>query len=249
MLVIMDINKMDMTFGPKRMFEITLFIAFSFTLLLSSIVTSSHGQAPTLTPPTTPSQEALPAVKITSIEDGDSVPVLGNLTISGTSSDDVSSTCQVSVIVNDVKPYQPTIATGSRGPADYSEWKFIIASNYTSIKKGENEITSKVVCPGNGAELTKWYGVNVTGVDGASSKNAHSSSEQSNESGSSTSSVQSNGPVYSYSKQNATNKTSDSGKFEVNQENEVSSSESTQSTNGSNNSAGVRTNFVPPFSP
>lgn len=240
---------MDMTYGSKRLFEISLFIAVSFTLLLSSIVTSSYGQAPPPTP-TTPSQEALPAVKITSIEDGDSVPVLGNLTISGTSSDDVSSPCQVSVIVNDVKPYQPTIATGSGGPVDYSEWKFIIASNYTSIKEGENEITSKVVCPGNGADLTKWYGVNVTGVEGASSMNAHSSSEQSNESGSSNSSAQSNGPVYSYSKQNATNKTSDSGKFEVNQENAVSSSESTTlSANTSNNSAGVSTNFVPPFSP
>lgn len=245
---------MDVTKGSKRTFEISLFISVSTTLLLSSIVASSYGQAPSVTT-TTPPQDTLPEVKITSIEDGDSVPVLGNLTISGTSSDDTSSTCQVSVIANDVKPYQPAIATGSGGPADYSDWKFTITSNYTTIKEGENEITSKVVCPGNGAELTKWYGVNVTGVSGTASLNANSS-EQSDESGSSNSSAQSSGPVYSYSnQQNASNKTLESGNNqdskddESEQETELSSGESTTTPgNTSNNSAGVSTNFVPPFS-
>jgi hypothetical protein len=239
---------MDVTKGFKRTFEISLIYTFvSMTLLLSSIVASSYGQAPSVTT-TTPSQESLPEVKITSIEDGDSVPVLGNLTISGTSSDDASSACQVSVIANDVKPYQPVIATGSGGPADYSDWEFTITSNYTSIKAGENEITSKVVCPGNGAELTKWYGVNVTGVSGTSSVNANSS-EQSDESGSSNSSAQSSGPVYSYSKQKNAN-TQDSIDVDSEQETELSSGESTTTTgNTSNNSGGVSTNFVPPFSP
>jgi hypothetical protein len=243
------------TNGLKHTFEISLIIFVSITLLLSGIVTSSFAQAPSVNT-TTPSQETLPEVKITSIEDGDSVPVLGNLTISGTSSDDVSSACQVSVIVNDVKRYQPTIATGSGGPADYSDWKFTITSNYTSIKGGENEITSKVVCPGNGAELTKWFGVNVTGVSGTASVNANSS-DQSDESGSSNSSAQSSSPVYSYSKQqNASNKTLESGNTqdakvdESEQENELSSGESTVTAgNTSNNSGGVSTNFVPPFSP
>ena len=246
---------MDVTRGFKRTSEISLFIAVSITLLLSSIVASSYGQAPSVNT-TTPPQETLPEVKITSIEDGDSVPVLGNLTISGTSSDDASSACQVSVIANDVKPYQPAIATGSGGPADYSDWKFTIASNYTSIKQGENEITSKVVCPGNGAELTKWYGVNVTGVSGTASVNANSS-KQSEESGSSNSSEQSSSPVYSFSKQqNASNKTLESGNTqdakddESEQETELSSGESTTTPrNAPNNSAGVSTNFVPPFSP
>ena len=237
-----------MTKKFKRTFEISLiFISVSISLLLSNIVASSYGQAPSVTT-TTPPQESLPEVKITSIEDGDSVPVLGNLTISGTSSDDASSPCQVSVIANDVKPYQPAIATGSGGPADYSDWEFTITSNYTSIKEGENEITSKVVCPGNGAELTKWYGVNVTGVSGTSSVNANSS-EQSDESGSSNSSAQSSGPVYSYSKQKNAN-TQDSIDVDSEQETELSSGESTTTTgNTSNNSGGVSTNFVPPFSP
>ena len=238
---------MDVTKKSKRTFEISLiFIFVSITLLLSSIV-ASYGQAPSVTT-TTPPQESLPEVKITSIEDGDSVPVLGNLTISGTSSDDASSACQVSVIANDVKPYQPVIATGSGGPADYSDWEFTITSNYTSIKEGENEITSKVVCPGNGAELTKWYGVNVTGVSGTASVNANSS-EQGDESSSSNSSAQSSGPVYSYSKQKNAN-TQDSIDVDSEQATDLSSGESTTTTgNTSNNSGGVSTNFVPPFSP
>jgi hypothetical protein len=234
----------DVTKRLERTFEISLIIiSVSISLLLSSIVASSYGQAPPVTT-TTPPQESLPEVKITSIEDGDSVPVLGNLTISGTSSDDASSACQVSVIANDVKPYQPAIATGSGGPADYSDWEFTITSNYTSIKEGENEITSKVVCPGNGAELTKWYGVNVTGVPGTASVNVKSS-----ESGSSNSSAQSSGPVYSYSKQKNAN-TQDSIDVDSEQETELSSGESTTTPgNTSNNSEGVSTNFVPPFSP
>ena len=247
---------MDVTKKLKRTFEISLiFISVSISLLLSNIVASSYGQAPSVTT-TTPPQESLPEVKITSIEDGDSVPVLGNLTISGTSSDDASSLCQVSVIANDVKPYQPVIATGSGGSADYSDWEFTITSNYTSIKAGENEITSKVVCPGNGAELTKWYGVNVTGVSGTASVNANSS-EQDDESGSSNTSAQSSGPVYSYSKEkNATNKNLESGNtqdsidVDSEQETELSRGESTTTPgNTSNSSEGVSTNFVPPFSP
>jgi hypothetical protein len=238
----------DVTKKSKRTFEISLiFISVSISLLLSNIVASSYGQAPSVTT-TTPPQESLPEVKITSIEDGNSVPVLGNLTISGTSSDDASSACQVSVIANDVKPYQPAIATGSGGPADYSDWEFTITSNYTSIKEGENEITSKVVCPGNGAELTKWYGVNVTGVSGTAPVNAKSS-EQGDESSSSNSSAQSSSPVYSYSKQKNAN-TQDSIDVDSEQATDLSSGESTTTTrNTSNNSEGVSTNFVPPFSP
>jgi hypothetical protein len=45
--------------------------------------------------------------------------------------------CQVSVIVNNVKPYQNATATGTGGAADYSKWKFDITSKYTTIKSGQ----------------------------------------------------------------------------------------------------------------
>src|SRR5690242_20423753 len=98
---------------------------------------------------------------------GETVPTSGNLTILGTSSDTGTSSCQISVIVNDVKPYQTAVATGSGGVNDYSQWKFTVTPNYTAIKEGQNKITSKVTCPGGGVGLTKWFGINVTGVTGA----------------------------------------------------------------------------------
>src|SRR5215207_1685465 len=86
-----------------------------------------------------------------------------NLMVSGTSTDDVNTDCQVSVIVNNVKPYQPAVANGTGGTNDYSTWNFMITPTYTTIKEGpNNKITSKLECTPN---LTKWYSVNVTGVN------------------------------------------------------------------------------------
>src|SRR5215207_8151376 len=86
-----------------------------------------------------------------------------NLMVSGTSTDDVNTDCKVSVIVNNVKPYQPAVANGTGGTNDYSTWNFMITPTYTTIKEGpNNKITSKLECTPN---LTKWYSVNVTGVN------------------------------------------------------------------------------------
>ena len=108
-------------------------------------------------------------VKITSPATGQEVSVINNnssnnnnLTISGTSTDDALTDCQVSVIVNNVKPYQPTVANSSGEKDDYSRWNFLLNSGYASINEGpNNKITAKILCPPN---LTKWYSVNVTGV-------------------------------------------------------------------------------------
>jgi hypothetical protein len=106
-----------------------------------------------------------PGVKITSPTTGSNITVGGQeqLQISGMSTDDAVADCQVSVIVNNVKPYQPVVANSTSGINDYSAWKFLLNSSYASIKEGpNNKITSKIVCPPN--NLTKWYSVNVTGV-------------------------------------------------------------------------------------
>ncbi len=110
-------------------------------------------------------------VKITSPAKGQQVPI-GGLTISGTSTDDPVDNCQVSIILNGVKPYQETIATGpgseSGKATDYSTWKYTFTPSYAVIKEGENKITSKISCspstPTSVASLAKWYSVNVTGV-------------------------------------------------------------------------------------
>ena len=101
-------------------------------------------------------------VKITSPIKNQRIPV-GSLTISGTSTHNTTSDCQVSVIVNNVKPYQNATAIGSGGNNDYSKWNFNLAPTYTTIKEGTNKITAKLACADN-PNLKKFYSVNITGV-------------------------------------------------------------------------------------
>jgi hypothetical protein len=105
------------------------------------------------------------AVKITSPTKGQQVPIGKDLTIYGTSIDDATSNCQVSMSVNHVKPYQPATAAGTRGANDYSKWNFVLTSNYTTIKPGpDNRITAKYTCTDNPAMISSHSSVNVTGV-------------------------------------------------------------------------------------
>jgi hypothetical protein len=101
-------------------------------------------------------------VRITSPEKGQQVPAGQSLIVSGVSSDNSTSECKVSVIVNGEKPYQPAFANGTGGINDYSTWNFMIKPTYTTIREGlDNKITSKLECTPN---QTKWYSVNVTGI-------------------------------------------------------------------------------------
>jgi hypothetical protein len=102
-------------------------------------------------------------LKITSHEQGQEVPV-GELTISGTSTDNATSDCIVYADVNDIKPFQKTVATGPGGENDYSTWNFTYTQNYHLIANGTNELTSKLSCVSSPANLTKWNSVIVVGV-------------------------------------------------------------------------------------
>jgi hypothetical protein len=148
---------------------------FEQPLILTSFTITAYGQQGTPSPQgSTPflewyqSQGAIQqtsnplSVQITTPEKGQQVPAGQGLIVSGLSSDNSTSECKVSVIVNGVKPYQPTTASGTGGINDYSNWSFIIPPAYTTIKEGpDNKITSKLECTPN---LTKWYSVNVTGI-------------------------------------------------------------------------------------
>jgi hypothetical protein len=121
-------------------------------------------------PPPPHSSAATPklhAVKIISPTKSQQVPIGKDLTISGTSMYDPTSTtdnCQVVVGVNQVKPYQPATATGTGGTKDYSKWNFILTSKYTTIKQGpNNKITSKYTCTNN-PSVVSYSSVNVTGI-------------------------------------------------------------------------------------
>jgi len=181
-LIIMIRQIADVRFAPV----IVIMLAFAM-LLLSSVISANiiaHAQqelpnimippknAPvnTTVSPSFPSSSTSPpkihSVKITSPSTGQRVPLDKDLTISGTSMDNANSNnCQVSVIVNSIKPYQPTTPTGPGGANDYSKWSFVLSpSKYTTIKPGpNNKITSKYACIDN-PTITSYNSVNVTGI-------------------------------------------------------------------------------------
>jgi hypothetical protein len=104
------------------------------------------------------------SIKIDSPVSNQQVPA-GELTITGTSSDNSSAQCQVYVDWNNLKPYQLATPTGSNGTSDFSTWSYTYSSKYHLIQTGLNDLTSKITClvPPGGPTVTKWYSVNVTG--------------------------------------------------------------------------------------
>jgi hypothetical protein len=84
-----------------------------------------------------------------------------DLIISGQSSDDVVKNCSVSVIVNDIRPYQNAFARGTEGMDDFSRWEFVLSNNYTHVIEGMNKITAKLLCD---SIPTRWYSVFVNGI-------------------------------------------------------------------------------------
>jgi hypothetical protein len=103
------------------------------------------------------------AVKINSPSVGQEVPV-GELNITGTSTDDATTDCKVYVDWNDQKPFQNVTATGPGGENDYSNWTFTYTKDYHLITNGTNELTSKLICYDNFNDSTKWNSVNIMGV-------------------------------------------------------------------------------------
>ena len=154
--------------------KLALLLAFGILLLALWTNVAAYAQNRTAAANVTtsssqksPLSQRISKVKITSLTRGQQVPVGKDLTISGTSIDNATAKCEVSVIVNNVKPYQPAISTvgpgRTGGAADYSKWKFDITSKYTTIKPGQNKITAKFDCTDNPASKG-FLSVNVTGV-------------------------------------------------------------------------------------
>ena len=106
-------------------------------------------------------------VKIISPDKGDLVPLNSNnsLVIQGVSKDNATSDCDVSIIINNVKPYQNVKPTGIQGDNDYSNWQYTVSSNYTNINEGNNKITSKILCLDGPQTLQAYYSVNVTATN------------------------------------------------------------------------------------
>ena len=127
---------------------------------------------------TSSATSAIVGVKITSPARDQQVPV-GSLKISGTSKDNATSNdCTVYALWDDLKPYQKVEPTGPSGTDDYSNWTFTYTSAYHLITNGTNQLTAKISClaspssstnttagsSSSSSNLTKWYSINVTGV-------------------------------------------------------------------------------------
>jgi hypothetical protein len=142
---------------------VVVFGLFLFIVLANTIVYAQQASSTSNTQLSTPFPK-LHGVKIISPTKGQQIPVGKEITISGTSVDNATSNCQVSMIANHVRPYQPATAAGTGGANDYSKWNFVLSSNYTTIKPGpDNRITAKYTCTDNPA-MASYSSVNVTGV-------------------------------------------------------------------------------------
>src|SRR5215217_5992701 len=121
-------------------------------------------------------QHPLPmmTINITSPMRGE-VPV-GELTISGTSTDNATTDCTVYDDWNNTKPFQKAVATGPGGGNDYSRWTFTYTAEYHLITNGTNNLTSTLSCLGDDsnvgtANITKSYNIKVIGVTESSESN------------------------------------------------------------------------------
>jgi hypothetical protein len=102
-------------------------------------------------------------IKIVSPSNGQAIPI-GNLTISGTSSDNPTTNCQVYADWNDQTPYHKVVANGPGGANDYSKWTFKYSNTYHPITNGTNKLTAKLSCSDNSGLLAKWSSINVIGT-------------------------------------------------------------------------------------
>ncbi len=137
-------------------------------------------------------QSRMPSIKITSPTRGENVSTGSTLTISGivTGTNNTylgtgifgdGTPCLVSVIINNLKPYQNATAYGPNGDHDYSKWRYVLRT-LDEIKQGQNKITAKFDCKqprmigtnpspttNSTLKMIKWYSVNVTGTSAKTS--------------------------------------------------------------------------------
>src|SRR5215467_11030048 len=141
--------------SDKFVFSVAIMILFASTIWIPSASGLPQQQQTSL------------GVKIINPARGQQVAIGKNLTLSGTASFNATSNCGVFVIVDGVRPYQKTTPIGQTGGNDYSKWKYTFTPAYAgTIREGINRITAKLLCEANPVNLTKFYSINVTGMNG-----------------------------------------------------------------------------------
>jgi hypothetical protein len=165
--------------------ELVLLLTFGVTILLLYSAFPDYYYSTLDVQAQLQQQQPMLGIKIISPSTGQQVPV-GELIISGTSTDNVTSDCTVYADWNNTKPFQTATATGPGGVNDYSTWTFTYTDDYHLITNGTNNLTSKLSCVGDDsnvgttANLTKFYSVNVIGVTESSERQALDEEAQQN---------------------------------------------------------------------
>ena len=129
---------------------------------LSAQIVSSHTKVSN-----TAGLSKIHGVKIVSPARDQKVPAGKNLTVIGTSIDNATSNCIVSISLNGIKPYQRATGAGPNGATDYSLWGFLLTPKYAPVKEGENQLKAKFSCIDN-PSLVSYYSANITGISSPS---------------------------------------------------------------------------------
>ncbi len=145
-----------------KAFAFIIILLISLTIIVVPSIVGAQNESPSSTNANITSPYKM-GVKIISPLKNSTVPI-GQLIISGISSDTAITNCMVSADWNDLKPMQNVTAKGPGGANDYSNWTYTYNESYHNITTGINELTSKITCYDNPSNITKkYYSVNVTG--------------------------------------------------------------------------------------
>ncbi|HET6798959.1 MAG TPA: hypothetical protein VFH25_00225, partial [Nitrososphaeraceae archaeon] len=127
-------------FGQFKLTKgLIVLFALGLTLIIYSAVLDYYGALKVQAQLQQQQQQQPPSpiigIKITSPNTGQQVPA-GELTISGTSTDNTTTDCTVYADWNNTKPFQTAVATGPAGVNDYSRWTFTYTDDYHLITNG-----------------------------------------------------------------------------------------------------------------
>jgi hypothetical protein len=134
-------------------FVFFLLILSSLVLFLPELVShlyaqNTTGSRPHITTAQPPSSPITLGVKITTPASDQQISFQNknnsnrSLQLTGTSTDTIDTDCQVSVIANDIRPYQNTTTTGPGGKNDYSTWTYSLTP--LLLKEGSNKVTARL---------------------------------------------------------------------------------------------------------
>lgn len=166
----MNSLRLSYRFFPLIMAVIVICLSLIGSHILISLSYAQNGSIQKKTSTNMLAKSKLQGIKITFPAQGQKVSDAKNLTITGTSTYNSHTNCQVSIIVNNIRPYQHAIATGHNGTNDYSTWKFPLNPKYITIKAGlSNKATAKLTCNDKPISLTKFYSINFTSVSTSAS--------------------------------------------------------------------------------